>query len=69
MATEAEILANITALEAEMLNPVQATSFENRSVQYKNPKDIEAQISYLRGQLDIVRSRRKQTLVVGSKGF
>ena len=70
MATAAELLAKITALEGALERHEQSVQFGDRTVQYSTTEQIVDRINYFRRQYaQLTATRSKQTIAVGSKGL
>jgi hypothetical protein len=76
--TEAELTANITALEAAMSRHERVVQMADRSVTYNSIDDIVKSISYFRDRLNELTAatatstgivRRRQVFGVASNGF
>jgi hypothetical protein len=69
--TEAQVLANITVLEAALARGELTVEYSDRRVTYVNTAEIERRIAYFRGLLPALTgtTRPKQAFAVADKGF
>jgi hypothetical protein len=69
--TEADVRANIAALEAGLANPEHVVQFADRSVTYSSAAEITQKIAYFQRILDsLLNGRSRQSFgVMTGKGF
>lgn len=67
--TEAQLRANITALETALTRGERSVSFADRNVVYRTVEEIREAIAYFQGLLDQLLGRPRQFLGVATKGF
>ena len=67
--TEAEVRANISTLEGELVRPEQATGFADRTATFKRNEETMSALAYYKGLLRETVGRRKQSFAVAFKGF
>ncbi len=67
--TEAELLAQIAALETALLREEKSVQMADRLTTYRSFDEIRDTLSYLKTQLSVTRQRPRQFAVVTSKGL
>lgn len=71
VATQADIEANIAALEGTLARGELRVDFADRSVTYRSVAELVSALNYWRRQLTqfVAATRSRQTVAVGSKGL